>query len=34
MRNGPTKIVLINAGKYEYAEVLLDGAIQIVGRNR
>ena len=33
MRNGPTKIVLINAGKYEYAEVLLDGAIQIVGRN-
>ena len=33
MRNGPTKIVLINAGKYEYAEVSLDGAIQIVGRN-
>jgi hypothetical protein len=33
MRNGPTKVVLINAGKYEYAEVSLDGAIQIVGRN-
>lgn len=33
MRNGPTKIILINAGKYEYAEVSLDGAIQIVGRN-
>jgi energy-coupling factor transporter ATP-binding protein EcfA2 len=33
MRNGPIKIILINAGKYEYAEVSLDGAIQIVGRN-
>ena len=33
MRNGPTKIILINAGKYEYAEVSLDGAVQIVGRN-
>ena len=33
MRNGPTKIILINAGKYEYAEVELNGAIQIVGRN-
>jgi len=33
MRNGPKKIILINAGKYEYAEVLLDGAIQIVGPN-
>ena len=33
MRNGPTKIILINAGKYEYAEVGLDGAIQIVGPN-
>lgn len=33
MRNGPTKIILINAGKYDYAEVLLDGAIQIVGDN-
>lgn len=33
MRNGPTKIILINSGKYEYAEVELDGAIQIVGRN-
>lgn len=33
MRNGPTKIILINAGKYEYGEVDLNGAIQIVGRN-
>lgn len=33
MRNGPKKIILINAGKYEYAEVGLDGAIQIVGPN-
>ena len=33
MRNGPTKIILINSGKYEYAEVALDGAIQIVGPN-
>ncbi|MGH7990783.1 MAG: hypothetical protein ACREDS_11425, partial [Limisphaerales bacterium] len=33
MRNGPKKVVLINAGKYEYAEVSLDGAIQIVGPN-
>lgn len=33
MRNGPTKIILINAGKYDEAEVSLDGAIQIVGRN-
>jgi energy-coupling factor transporter ATP-binding protein EcfA2 len=33
MRNGPKKVILINAGKYEYAEVSLDGAIQIVGPN-
>jgi hypothetical protein len=33
MRNGPTKIILINAGKYDEAEISLDGAIQIVGRN-
>lgn len=33
MRNGPKKLILINAGKYEYAEVTLDGAIQIVGPN-
>ncbi len=33
MRNGPAKIILINAGKYDYAEVSLDGAIQIVGDN-
>lgn len=33
MRNGPVKIILINAGKYDYAEVCLDSAIQIVGDN-
>ncbi len=33
MRNGPVKIVLIQAGKYDYAEVDLDGAVQIVGGN-
>lgn len=33
VRNGPAKIILINAGKYDYAEVSLDGAIQIVGDN-
>ena len=33
MRNGPTRIILINAGKYDEAEVSLDGALQIVGRN-
>jgi hypothetical protein len=33
MSNGPLKIILIHAGKYDYAEVELDGAIQIVGPN-
>jgi len=33
MRNGPIKIVLIQAGKYDYAEVDLDGTLQIVGGN-
>lgn len=33
MRNAPVRIVLIRAGKYEYAEVELDGALQIVGDN-
>ena len=27
MRNGPNKVILINAGKYEYAEVSLDVAV-------
>jgi hypothetical protein len=33
MRNGPVRIVLIRSGKYDYAEVELDGALQIVGDN-
>ena len=33
MRNGPIKIILIQAGKYDYAEVDLDGTLQIVGGN-
>lgn len=33
MVNGPQKIVLIRAGKYDYAEVDLTGALQIVGPN-
>jgi hypothetical protein len=33
VRNGPAKIIMINAGKFDYAEVSLDGAIQIVGDN-
>ncbi len=31
--NGPQKIILIRAGKYDYAEVDLSGALQIVGPN-
>jgi hypothetical protein len=31
--NGPRKIVLIRAGRYDYAEVELDGSLQIVGPN-
>jgi hypothetical protein len=33
MPYGPRKIVLINAGRYHYAEVELGGAIQLVGPN-
>jgi hypothetical protein len=33
MATGPRKIVLINSGRYEYAEVELSGALQIVGPN-
>ncbi|MBM3848285.1 MAG: hypothetical protein FJ405_18610, partial [Verrucomicrobia bacterium] len=33
MSNGPRKLILINAGKYDYAEVDLEGALQIVGPN-
>ena len=31
--NGPQKIILIRAGRYDYAEVELDGSLQIVGPN-
>jgi len=33
MPYGPRKLVLINAGRYDYAEVELGGAIQLVGPN-
>ncbi len=33
MPSGPRKIILIRAGRYEYAEVDLSGAVQIVGPN-
>src|SRR5260370_42460264 len=33
MPYGPRKFVLINAGRYDYAEVELGGAIQLVGPN-
>lgn len=33
MPYGPQKIILINAGRYDYAEVELGGALQIVGPN-
>lgn len=33
MPNGPHKIILINAGRYDYAEVELGGTLQIVGPN-
>lgn len=33
MRNGPRKLILIHAGRYDYAEVELAGALQIVGPN-
>lgn len=33
MPTGPRKIILINSGRYEYAEVEINGALQIVGPN-
>src|SRR5229473_254961 len=33
MAYGPRKLVLINAGRFDYAEVELGGAIQLVGPN-
>ncbi len=33
MRNGPARIILIGAGKYDYAEAELNGSLQIVGPN-
>ena len=33
MPTGPRKIILIHAGRYEYAEVELSGTLQIVGPN-
>ena len=33
MAHGPRRIILINAGKYDFAEVELEGALQIVGPN-
>jgi len=33
MPTGPQKLILIQSGRYEYAEVDLAGALQIVGPN-
>jgi hypothetical protein len=33
MPNGPRKLILIRAGRYDYAEVELSGSLQIVGPN-
>ena len=33
MPTGPRKIILIHSGRYEYAEVEIAGALQIVGPN-
>ncbi len=33
MLNGPLKIILIRAGRYDYAEVELSGSVQMVGPN-
>lgn len=33
MANGPQRLILIRAGRYDYADVELSGAIQIVGLN-
>lgn len=33
MRYGPQKLILINTGRYDFAEVELNGSLQIVGPN-
>ncbi|MEZ4806266.1 MAG: hypothetical protein R2815_02170 [Flavobacteriales bacterium] len=33
MTQGPQKLILIHSGRYDYAEVELDGSLQIVGPN-
>jgi hypothetical protein len=33
MPNGPQRLILINSGRYDYADVELNGSIQIVGLN-
>ena len=33
MANGPQRLILINAGRYDYAELELGGSLQIVGPN-
>src|SRR5689334_26240 len=33
MPNGPQKLILIRAGRYDYAEIELAGTLQIVGPN-
>src|ERR1700676_706184 len=33
MANGPQRLVLIHAGRYDYADVELRGSLQIVGPN-
>src|SRR2546423_15007106 len=33
MANGPQRLVLINAGRYDYAEIELRGSLQIIGPN-
>lgn len=33
MPNGPQKVILINAGSYDYAEIELSGSLQLVGPN-
>src|SRR5215217_6296068 len=33
MPNGPQRLILINAGRYDYAEIEIAGTLQIVGPN-
>src|ERR1043165_4865418 len=33
MPNGPLKLILVHAGRYDYAEVELSASLQIVGPN-